>query len=139
MRTRAHNPPRQNKAIAALGPIRYEIAIFKFRDSPMASHSSPSPAPAKPGSAEDLAAHKATYDGFLAFSTAGSLICLFIVVALVVFRFVDSPFNLLLGFGGMIVGILTSIIALRMGGKWMLPIAILVLYGLFTAMNVHMS
>jgi hypothetical protein len=126
-------------AIAGLGPIRYEIEALKFRDSSMASHSSPSSAPPKPGTAEDLAAHKATYDGFLAFSTAGSLICLFIVVALVVFRFVDSPFNLLLGFGGMFIGILTTIIALRMGGKWMLPVAILVLYGLFTAMNVHMS
>ena len=125
--------------IAALGPIRYEVAALKFRDSSMASHSSPSSAPAKPGTAEDLAAHKATYDGFLAFSTAGSLICLYIVVALVVFRFVDSPFNLLLGFGGIIIGILTSVIALRTGGKWMVPVAVLVLYGLFTAMNVHMS
>ncbi len=105
----------------------------------MASHSSSSSNPPAPGTPEDLASHKATYQGFLDFSVAGSLVCLFIVVALVVFRFVNSPFNLVLGFGGMLVGILTSIIALRMGGKWMLPTAVLVLYGLFTAMNVHMS
>ena len=105
----------------------------------MASHSSStSPAP-KPGSPEDYATHKATYQGFLDFSVAGSIICLYIVVALVIFRFVDNPLNVILGFGGMIVGILTSIIALRMGGKWMLPTVILVLYGLFAAMNVHMS
>ena len=105
----------------------------------MASHSSSSSNPPAPGTPEDLATHKATYQGFLDFSVAGSLICLYIVVALVVFRFVSSPFNLVLGFGGMLVGIVTNIIALRMGGKWMLPIAVLVLYGLFTAMNVHMS
>jgi len=105
----------------------------------MASHSAPSSAPAKPGSAEDFATHKAAYDGFLAFSTAGSIICLYIVVALVVFRFVENPLNLLLGFGGILIGTLTSIIALRMGGKWMVPVAILVLFGLFAAMNVHMS
>ncbi len=105
----------------------------------MASHSTSSSNPPAPGTPEDLATHKATYQGFLDFSVAGSLICLYIVVALVVFRFVSNPFNLVLGFGGMIIGILATIIALRMGGKWMLPTVILVLYGLFTAMNVHMS
>ena len=105
----------------------------------MASHSSSSSNPPAPGTAEDLATHKATYQGFLDFSVGGSLICLYIVVALVVFRFVDNPFNLVLGFGGMLIGILTSIIALRLGGKWMVAIVPLILFGLFTAMNVHMS
>ena len=73
------------------------------------------------------------------FSVGGSIICLFIVVALVVFRFVNNPFNLVLGFGGILVGTLASVIALRMGGKWMVPIVILVLYGLLAAANVHMS
>jgi Bacterial aa3 type cytochrome c oxidase subunit IV len=105
----------------------------------MASHStSTSPAP-KPGSPEDYATHKATYKGFLDFSVAGSIICLYHLVALVIFRFVDNPYNLILGFGGILVGILTTIIALRMGSKWMLPTVILVLYGIFAAMNVHMS
>ncbi len=105
----------------------------------MASHSTPSSPAPKPGSAEDYAIHKATYQGFLDFSVAGSIICLYHLVALVIFRFVDNPYNLILGFGGIIVGVLTSVIAFRMGGKWMLPTVILVLYGLFAAMNVHMS
>ena len=105
----------------------------------MASHSSSSSNPPAPGTPEDLATHKATYKGFLDFSAAGSLICLFIVVALVVFRFVNNPFNLVLGFGGILVGTLASIIALRMGGKWLVPVVILVLYGLLAAANVHMS
>ncbi|MDE2446951.1 MAG: aa3-type cytochrome c oxidase subunit IV [Alphaproteobacteria bacterium] len=105
----------------------------------MAAHSStPSNIPA-PGSAEDNALHRKTYEGFIAFSIAGALICLYIVVALVVFRFVSNPFNLVLGFGGIIVGSIASMIALRMGGKWLVPVIILVLYGLLTAANVHMS
>jgi Bacterial aa3 type cytochrome c oxidase subunit IV len=105
----------------------------------MASHSStPSNVPA-PGSPEDVALHRSTYDGFIAFSVAGGLICLYIVVALVVFRFVANPFNLVLGFGGIIVGIIASLIALRMGSKWIVPGVILVLYGLLAAANVHMS
>ena len=105
----------------------------------MASHSSATSNPPAPGTPEDLATHKATYKGFLDFSVAGSIICLYIVVALVVFRFVSFPFNVVLGFGGIIVGTLASIIGLRMGGKWMVPMVILVLYGLLTAANVHMS
>ena len=105
----------------------------------MASHSEPSHAPAPAGSAEDFANHRATYNSFLAFSTAGSIVCLYVVVALVVFRFVDNPFNLLLGFGGILVGVISSGLALRMGGKWLVPVALLALFGLFAAMNVHMS
>jgi hypothetical protein len=98
----------------------------------MADHG-PSP---EPRGFED---HKATYDGFLQFSTAGALVCLFIVVALVVFRFVESPFNIVLGFGGILVGVISSFIALRMGGKWMIPTVLLVLDVLLVAANVHMS
>ena len=103
----------------------------------MAHHPTPASAPISPE--QDLANHKATFDGFVKFSTAGSLICLYVVVALVVFRFVDNPLNLLVGFGGILIGIITSLIALRMGGKWLLPVGVLVLYGLFAAANVHMS
>ena len=98
----------------------------------MADHA-PSPAP------RGFEDHKATYEGFLQFSTAGALVCLFIVVALVIFRFVDNPFNIVLGFGGIIVGLIASLLALRMGGKWMIPTALLVLYILLAAANVHMS
>ena len=81
--------------------------------------------------------HKATYEGFLKISTAVALHCLFIVVALVVFRFVDNPLNLVLGFGGIIVGLVSSLLAYRMGGKWLIPVILLVLYILLVAANVH--
>ena len=98
----------------------------------MADHA-PSP---EPRGFED---HKATYETFLQFSMAGSIVCLFIVVALVVFRFVDNPLNIILGFGGILVGLISSLLALRMGGKWMIPVVLLVLNILFVAANVHMS
>ncbi len=96
------------------------------------SHSSPPPA-------QGLAAHQATYDGFLNFSAGGSIICGYIMVALVAFRFMDNPLNVLVGFGGIILGVITSLIGLRMGGKWLLPVVVLVLNGLFVAGNIHMS
>ena len=98
----------------------------------MADHA-PSP---EPRGFED---HKATYDAFLQFSTAGSLVCLFVVVALVVFRFVDNPLNIFVGFGGILVGLISSFLALRMGGKWLIPIVLLVLNILFVAANVRLS
>jgi hypothetical protein len=98
----------------------------------MADHA-PSPAP------RGFEDHKATYEAFLKFSTAGSLVCLFIVVALVIFRFVNNPLNLVLGFGGIIVGLVASLLALRMGGKWLIPVVLLALYILMAAATVHMS
>jgi hypothetical protein len=83
--------------------------------------------------------HKATYEGFLKFSTAGGIVCLYIVVALVVFRFIDNPLNIVVGFGGILVGLISSFLALRMGGKWLIPVVLLVLYIVFVAANVHMS
>jgi hypothetical protein len=118
----AHALPLEKNANQALGII-------------MADHAPSSSQPAVHG----LAAHTATYNGFINFSAAGTIICLYIMVALVTFRFMDNPLNLLVGFGGMIIGILTTLIGLRMGGKWMLPVVVLVLYGLFVASNIHMS
>ncbi len=89
--------------------------------------------------ANGMEAHKATYKGFVDFSVAGTIICLYIVVALVTFRFLDNPWNNILGFGGLIVGIIASLIALRMGGKWMVAIVPLVLFGLFVAGNAQLS
>lgn len=89
--------------------------------------------------ANGMDAHHGTYKGFLDFSVAGSIICLYIVVALVAFRFVDNPLNVVVGFGGILVGIITSLIALRLGSKWMVAVVPLVLLGLFVAANVHMS
>jgi hypothetical protein len=98
----------------------------------MADHA-PSP---EPRGFED---HKATYEGFLQFSTAGALVCLFVVVALVGFRFVNNPLNIFMGFGGILVGLISSLLALRMGGKWMIPTVLLILNILFVAANVHLS
>lgn len=84
-------------------------------------------------------AHERTYKGFLDFSIMGSIIALYHVVALVSFRFVDNPMNIVLGFGGILLGFLASLIALRLGGKWLVAIVPLVLYGLFVAASVHMS
>jgi len=84
-------------------------------------------------------AHRATYTGFLNWSVVGILLSFYVVVALVTFRFVDTPLSLIAGFGGMIMGVVLSIIGVRMGGKWLLPVAGLVLYGLFIAANVHNS
>ena len=98
----------------------------------MADHA-PSPTP------RGFEDHKATYEGFLRFFVAGGFICLYIVVALVVFRFVDNPLNIFVGFGGILAGLLSSLIALRMGGKWIIPGVLFVLYMLFVAANVHMS
>ena len=86
-----------------------------------------------------MAAHRATYEGFLGWSVATALICFFICVALVNFRFVDAPLSLFAGFGGIIIGTIASLIGLRTGGKWLLPVAVLILYGLFVGANVHNS
>ena len=101
----------------------------------MADHGHSSSQPALSG----MDAHKATYEGFLLLSTCGALICFYVLVGLVTFRFMDNPLNLLVGFGGISVGIITSLIGLRMGGKWLLPTIVLVVYGLFVANNIHMS
>jgi hypothetical protein len=105
-----------------------------FQESIMADHAqNPHHAPT------GLDAHKAAYQGFLDFSVAGSIICLYIVVALVTFRFMNSPANVITGFLGLFVGVILSFIALRMGGKWSVALVPLVLFGLFVAGNVHMS
>ncbi len=99
------------------------------------SEHAPSSQPAPQG----LAAHNATYKSFLDFSIAGSIICIYVVVALVTFRFVSNPLNVFVGFGGIIVGIVTSLVALRLGGKWMVALVPLVLFALFVAANAQMS
>jgi hypothetical protein len=79
--------------------------------------------------------HKETYEGFLKGSVALSIICGFILVALCAFRFMDS-LNVLTGFGGIIIGLIATLIDLRTGGKWTLSGVLLVLYGLFVAINL---
>ncbi len=79
--------------------------------------------------------HKETYEGFLTGSVALGMICGFILVALVAFRFMDF-LNVFTGFAGIIVGTLATLIDARAGGKWYLSGGLLVLYGLFVAINL---
>jgi hypothetical protein len=79
--------------------------------------------------------HKDTYEGFLKGSVALSMVCLFVLVALVAFRFM-SNWNVLTGFAGIIAGIVAVIIDVRAGGKWYVSGVLLVLFGIFVAANV---
>jgi lipopolysaccharide export LptBFGC system permease protein LptF len=56
--------------------------------------------------------HQTTYDAFIKGSIALTIYCLFILVALVAFAFVNSG-NLLLGFGGLILGLIAVLIDAR--------------------------
>lgn len=82
-----------------------------------------------------FADHKDTYAGFLNGSVALSIISGFVLVALCAFRFMDS-WNVFVGFAGLIIGILATLIDLRTGAKWTLSGVLLVLYGLFVAINL---
>jgi hypothetical protein len=79
--------------------------------------------------------HRAGYDGFIKGSVALSIICGYALVALVAFRFMDS-FNVLVGFAGLFVGLLAVLIDARTGGRWLLSGGLLVLYGIFVAINL---
>ena len=79
--------------------------------------------------------HKDSYEGFITGSVALSMLCGFVLVALCAFRFMDS-LNVLTGFGGLIHGILTTLIDVRAGGRWYLSGGLLVLFGLFVAINL---
>ncbi len=100
----------------------------------MAEHGSSPSAPQ-----HGIEAHNATYQGFLSFSVAGTIVALYIVVALVAFRFIGNPMNLIAGFGGILLGVLTAVIAMRLGGKWAVAVVPLVLFGVFVAANAQMS
>ncbi len=79
--------------------------------------------------------HKSTYQGFLDGSVGLGLICGFVMVALVAFRFMDS-LNVFTGFAGIIVGTLATLIDYRAGAKWYVAGGLLVLFGLFVAISV---
>ncbi len=76
--------------------------------------------------------HTKTYEGFIKGSIALTILCLYVLVALVAFAFISSG-NLLVGFGGLIIGILALIIDIRASGSWRLSVGWLVIYGLLTA------
>lgn len=79
--------------------------------------------------------HRSTYDAFIKGSLALSIICGFVLVSLVSFRFVHT-LNVFTGFAGLIAGIVAVLIDARTGGKWYLSAGLLVLFGLITAVNV---
>lgn len=79
--------------------------------------------------------HKETYQGFLTGSVALTMVCLFVLVALCAFRFMDS-WNVFVGFAGIIIGVLATLIDVRSNGEWYVSGALLVLYGIFVAANV---
>jgi hypothetical protein len=79
--------------------------------------------------------HKSTYEAFLTGSVVLTLISLYTLVALVAFRFMDN-WNVFVGFTGLILGIVAALIDARIGGKWYLSGAVLVLFGLFVAINL---
>jgi hypothetical protein len=79
-----------------------------------------------------IEAHRSTYEGFLKGSIILAIYCFYVLVALVAFAFVPKG-NLLLGFGGLIVGALALIIDMRASGKWYLSVGCLVVFALITA------
>ena len=79
--------------------------------------------------------HTSTYAAFLKGSIALSIICGFVLVALVAFRFAHT-LNVFSGFAGLVLGIIAVLIDVRTGGKWYLSGGLLVLFGLITAVNV---
>jgi len=79
--------------------------------------------------------HRSTYSAFIKGSVALSIICGYVLVALVAFRFAQT-FNVFTGFAGLILGIVAVLIDARRGSKWFLSGGLLVLFGLITAANV---
>jgi len=77
--------------------------------------------------------HRATYQGFVKGCVALSLMSAFIVVALCEFAF-GTSLTFLIGFGGMIAGLISIIIGARSNpANWYLSIGLLIAYGLLVA------
>jgi hypothetical protein len=80
--------------------------------------------------------HIATWEGFVKGAIALCLMCAFIVVALCEFGF-GTSFTFLIGFGGMIAGLVAIIIDARANpSKWYLSIGLLIAYGLLVAATI---
>lgn len=80
-------------------------------------------------------AHLSTYKGFVKGGVALFLASAYAIVALVAFGFAPS-LGLLIGFGGFIIGVIAVLIDLKVGGRWYLSGAWLVIYCLVTAVAV---
>jgi len=82
--------------------------------------------------------HRATYEGFIKGAIALTLISAFTVVALCQFGFGTSiSMNFLIGFGGLIAGLIAIIIDVRAkSSKWLLSTGLLIAYGLLVAISI---
>jgi uncharacterized metal-binding protein len=95
----------------------------------MAEHSSQAPY-------GGFADHRATYEGFVKGAIVIVLLVAFTMVALVSFRFAHF-LNVFIGFAGLIVGIVAVLAEARAGSKrWLFSLAVLVIFGLITAINI---
>lgn len=86
-------------------------------------------------SSHGMEGHNKTFAGFVTGSMALSIICGYVLVALVAFRFAHT-LNVFTGFAGLILGLIAVLVDTRTGGKWYLSGGLLVLFGLITAVNV---
>ena len=86
-------------------------------------------------SAMDYEAAHSTYAGFIKGSVALTIFCLYVLVALSAFAFIEKG-NVLIGFAGLIIGAIALIIDVRAGDKWYVSVGCLVIFGLLTAVMV---
>lgn len=78
-------------------------------------------------------AHLATWNGFVKGAVGLGIMCGFILVALCEFAF-GTSYTFLIGFGGLIAGLVAVIIDARARStKWILSGGLLIVYGLFVA------
>jgi hypothetical protein len=82
--------------------------------------------------------HAATYAGFIKYSVALGIACFVVLTSLCVFAFAaPGALSLMLGFGGLIIGLLAIVIDLRIGsGKWLLSGGVAAVFALLAAMAV---
>ena len=85
--------------------------------------------------AMDYEAAHSTYAGFLKGAVVLTIFCLYVLIALCAFAFIDKG-NVLIGFAGLIIGAIALIVDLRAGNNWYISVAWLVIFGLFTAVMV---
>jgi hypothetical protein len=86
-------------------------------------------------SAMDYEAANSTYAGFLKGAVVLTIFCLYVLVALCAFAFIDKG-NVLIGFAGLILGAIALIVDLRAGNNWYISTGLLVIFGLLTAVMV---
>ena len=86
-------------------------------------------------SAMDYEQAHSTYAGFLKGSIVITILCLYVLVALCAFAFIDKG-NVLIGFAGLIIGAIALIVDLRAGNNWYISVGWLVIFGLLTAVMV---